>query len=265
MTQILLVGCGNMGGALLAGWCRMGDASLQITVINRSKPELPSGMAYHSSIDALAADYAPDAIILAVKPQQLDDVLPGLRARFGKTSPLYISVAAGKTLAYFAQQLGSDNVVRAMPNTPSMIGKGITVMCAPTTLPQAARQLSHSLLAAVGDVSWLADETLMDAASAVSGCGPAYLFWFIDCLAKAGVQAGLDEGTALQLAKKTIEGAALLVNKSSDSPEQLRRNVTSPGGITQAALAVLMRENGLEALLKEAVQAASTRSKEMKS
>jgi predicted dinucleotide-binding enzyme len=149
MTQILLVGCGNMGGALLAGWCRMGDASLQITVINRSKPELPSGMAYHSSIDALAADYAPDAIILAVKPQQLDDVLPGLRARFGKTSPLYISVAAGKTLAYFAQQLGSDNVVRAMPNTPSMIGKGITVMCAPTTLPQAARQLSHSLLAAL--------------------------------------------------------------------------------------------------------------------
>lgn len=263
---LLLVGCGKMGGALLRGWL---DGSL----VDRCfvvEPDPGAGaFAGHPGVtaveaaDRLPSDIKPDVVVLAVKPQTMGEILAPYR-RFADAGALILSIAAGKTLGYFAAKLGSlAPVVRAMPNTPAAIGRGIAVACANATVSAAQRELAERLLAAVGAVGWVNDEGLIDAVTAVSGSGPAYVFLLIECLAKAGVAAGLPEGLAIQLARETVAGAGELARRSSESASQLRENVTSPGGTTRAALDILMAKDGLEALLTRAVLAATRRSREL--
>ncbi|HXQ49561.1 MAG TPA: pyrroline-5-carboxylate reductase [Stellaceae bacterium] len=261
---ILLVGCGKMGGALLAGWRERKIAASYIVI----EPGTPSPSAHAREVTlladpaALAPDAVPQAIVFAVKPQSLDQVAPAYR-RFAAATP-FLSIAAGKTLAYFARQLGAQAaVVRAMPNTPAAIGRGIAVACASPRVDPAARGLCDRLLAAVGEVAWVEDEGLLDAVTAVSGSGPAYVFLLIECLAQAGVEAGLPQALALQLARATVAGAGELARQSSESAASLREAVTSPGGTTRAALDVLMAADGLEPLLRKAVAAATRRSREL--
>ena len=260
---ILLVGCGKMGGALLAGW-RERSVAQQFVVVEPAMPAGASspGVTVHAGPASLPQDLAPAAIVFAVKPQSLAAVAPAYR-RFAGAAP-FLSIAAGKTLAFFARALGpSAAVVRAMPNTPAAIGRGIAVACASRTVDAASRALCDRLLAAVGEVAWVEDEALLDAVTAVSGSGPAYVFLLIEGLAKAGVEAGLPEPLAVQLARATVAGSGELARQSSESAAALRQAVTSPGGTTRAALDVLMAKDGLETLLVKAVAAATRRSREL--
>lgn len=262
---ILLIGCGKMGGALLAGWRERRIAPRFIVVEPADiSAALPSPeVTHHRSPNAVPADLAPAAIVLAVKPQSLDEVLPPYRG-FAQRGIPFLSIAAGKTLGYFARQLGTDAaVVRSMPNTPAAIGRGIAVACANPQVSDAARGLCDRLLAAVGEVAWVEDEGLLDAVTALSGSGPAYVFLLIECLAKAGVEAGLPEKLAQRLALATVAGAGELARVAPEPPATLRENVTSPGGTTRAALDVLMAPDGLERLLVKAVAAATRRSREL--
>ena len=260
---ILLVGCGKMGGALLTGWRARAIAKSYVVV----EPAIPAGLraaeiVVHADPAQLAADLAPAAIVFAVKPQSLDEVAPHYR-RFAGTAP-FLSIAAGKTIGYFQRQLGpAAAIVRAMPNTPAAIGRGIAVLCANAATDAAARALCGALLAAVGETAWVEDEGLIDAVTAVSGSGPAYVFLLIECLAAAGVEAGLPEDLAMQLARATVAGAGELARQAPESVRQLREAVTSPGGTTRAALDVLMAPDGLEPLRKKAVAAAARRSREL--
>lgn len=262
---LLLVGCGKMGGALLSGWLEQGLA--QRVAVVEPGPGVARflgrpGIALMASADALAADFAPTVIVLAVKPQAMAEVLPAYR-RFA-AGALFLSIAAGKTLASFARMLGPQAaVVRAMPNTPAAIGRGITVACANARVSPAQRVLAERLLAAVGEMAWIADETLIDAVTAVSGSGPAYVFLLIECLAEAGVAAGLPADLAARLARATVAGSGELARLSAEDAAALREAVTSPGGTTRAALDVLMAADGLEPLLRRAVLAAARRSREL--
>jgi pyrroline-5-carboxylate reductase len=261
---ILLVGCGKMGGALLAGWRerRIAQSYIVIEPGTASPSALAPEVALLTDPANLAPDAAPQAIVFAVKPQALDVVAPAYR-RFAAAAP-FLSIAAGKTLGYFARQLGGQAaVVRAMPNTPAAIGRGIAVACAGPHVDAAQRDLCDRLLASVGEVAWVEDEGLLDAVTAVSGSGPAYVFLLIECLAAAGIEAGLPAPLALQLARATVAGAGELARQSGDSAATLREAVTSPGGTTRAALDVLMAADGLEPLLKKAVAAAARRSREL--
>jgi pyrroline-5-carboxylate reductase len=184
--------------------------------------------------------------------------------RFVGPQTLFLSIAAGKTLGFFGRVLGPEAaLVRAMPNTPAAIGRGIAVACANPVATPAQRALAERLLAAVGEVGWVEDERLIDAVTALSGSGPAYVFLLIECLAKAGVAAGLPAAFAARLARATVAGAGELAQRSGESAAQLRENVTSPGGTTRAALDVLMAPDGLEPLLTRAVLAAAKRSREL--
>jgi pyrroline-5-carboxylate reductase len=260
---ILLVGCGKMGGALLTGWRERGIAKSYVVV----EPAMPAALraaevAVHADPKELPADLAPAAIVFAVKPQSLDDVAPHYR-RFAGAAP-FLSICAGKTIAYFARRLGPDAaIVRAMPNTPAAIGRGIAVLCANAAASAAARALCGELLAAVGEIAWVEDEGLIDAVTAVSGSGPAYVFLLIECMAAAGVEAGLPAGLAMQLARATVAGSGELARRAPESAAQLREAVTSPGGTTRAALDVLMAKDGLEPLMKKAIAAATRRSREL--
>jgi pyrroline-5-carboxylate reductase len=265
LPALLLVGCGKMGGALLAGWLERALARRYIVIepgqggaAFAARP----GVEVLASPDALPADFHPAVIVLAVKPQIMAEVLPAYR-RFAQDA-LFLSIAAGKTLGFFARALGEGAaVVRAMPNTPAAIGRGIAVACASPAVSAAQRAVAERLLAAVGEVGWVADESLLDAVTAVSGSGPAYVFLLIECLAKAGIEAGLPPDLAERLARATVAGAGELARLSPESAAQLRENVTSPGGTTRAALDVLMAGDGLEPLLKRAVLAAAQRSREL--
>jgi pyrroline-5-carboxylate reductase len=260
MTQVLLIGCGRMGGSLLKGWRESGIVDEAI-VVDPALPSLPG-----TTVVATLAEVAgplPMTILLAVKPQMLDAVLPGLKARL-PDGALVISIAAGKGLSYFADRLGpSVAVVRTMPNTPAAIGRGITVCCAGATVSPAQRETTDMLLAAVGQVTWTDDESLMHAVTAVSGSGPAYVFLLIEALQAAGEAAGLPSDLAAQLARQTVAGSGELAHQSADDPAKLRQDVTSPGGTTAAALSVLMADDGLSALMKRAVAAATARSEEL--
>lgn len=263
---LLLVGCGKMGGALLSGWVERSLAG-RIVVVEPGPGAAGfagrRGVELLAAPDAIAADLRPSVIVLAVKPQAMAEVLPPYR-RFAAAGALFLSIAAGKTLGFFARAFGDQAaVVRAMPNTPASIGRGIAVACANPRVATAQRALAERLLAAVGEVGWVEDEALLDAVTAVSGSGPAYVFLLIECLAKAGVAAGLPEALALQLARATVAGAGELARLSPESAERLRENVTSPGGTTRAALDVLMAADGLEPLLRRAVLAAAKRSREL--
>lgn len=260
MTRILLVGCGKMGGALLQGWLDRGVAAADIMVVEPAAPSLPVTVVTDSA--AVPPDFAPNLVVLAVKPQVMAQVLPPYR-RYAETAT-FLSIAAGKPLSFFQAVLGEQAaIVRAMPNTPAAVRRGITVACASPRVTAEAREACQALLEAVGEVAWIEDEHLMDAVTAVSGSGPAYVFLLAECLAKAGVAAGLPEALATQLARATVSGAGELLRQSSEPADVLRRNVTSPGGTTAAALDVLMAPSALQPLLTEAVAAATRRGREL--
>jgi pyrroline-5-carboxylate reductase len=211
-----------------------------------------------------AAETAPDALVLAVKPQMLDAAAPSIQPFIGPDT-VVISILAGKRVADLSARLPEARaIVRAMPNTPASVGRGVTGAFANPRTSQAQRALAHALLAAVGGVEWVADEALIDAVTAVSGSGPAYVFHLVESLAAAGAAAGLPDDVSLRLARATVEGAGELLHRGPEvSARTLRENVTSPGGTTAAALAVLMAEDGLKALMTRAVAAAKRRAGEL--
>jgi pyrroline-5-carboxylate reductase len=264
---LVLVGCGQMGSAMLRGWLAR-EAAARFVVIEPAGPPAifaaAERVAWHRSADELAGEMAPDAVVFAVKPQILDAVLPDYR-RWVRPQTLFLSIVAGKTIAGIAGHLGAASIIRTMPNTPAAIGRAITVACANSAVQPAQRRLCEALLAAIGDSAWVADEALLDPVTAVSGSGPAYVFLLIEALAAAGERVGLPAELALRLARETVAGAGELARLSPEPPARLRENVTSPGGTTRAALDVLMAPDGLAPLLERAVAAATARSRELAS
>jgi pyrroline-5-carboxylate reductase len=220
---------------------------------------------WHRIADELPPGLTPEAVVFAVKPQVMDDVLPAYR-RWAGPRTLFMSIAAGKTIGGIARHLGREAaIIRCMPNTPAAIGRAITVACPNPRVGAAQRALCEALLAAIGESAWVEDEALMDAVTAVSGSGPAYVFLLAECLAEAGRAAGLDDDLARRLARATVAGAGELLRRSDLSPQELREKVTSPKGTTAAALEVLMGKDGMQDLLTRAVAAAAKRSKELSS
>lgn len=265
---LLLVGAGKMGGALLEGWLRQG---LDPATVFIQDPAPAPEVLNHAARHAIAAGTAPDlpappsVIVVAVKPDLVTKLLPELEPMIGQGTVI-LSVAAGRTLESLARALPSGTpIVRAMPNTAAAVGRSMTVACANAAVTAAQAAECTALLEAVGDVIWLDDETLLDAVTAVSGSGPAYVFLLAECLAEAGRAAGLDAELAQRLARATVEGAGALLRQSDLSPRELREKVTSPRGTTAAALEVLMGKDGVQDLLSRAVAAAAKRSKEMSS
>lgn len=264
--RLLLVGCGKMGGALLSGWLARGIADA-VDVVEPSWQQLPGSLTDDARVrlrhpdDAWNADQPPDAVVLAVKPQVMAAVAPtyGPLAAGGA---LVLSIAAGKTIDWFRRHLGGEaRIVRAMPNTPAAIAKGITVLAAGPEVDDRGRQLAEQLMRAVGPVEWVADEAAMDAVTALSGGGPAYVFLLIETLAAAGTAAGLDPDLAMRLARQTVIGSGALAEAAAEDAATLRRNVTSPGGTTAEALRILMAEEGLQPLFDRAIAAAAARSR----
>jgi pyrroline-5-carboxylate reductase len=264
---LILVGCGKMGTAMLHGWSAAKVASRFLVVEpTGGPPDLDSAesIAWFAAAEELPGDLRPDAVVFAVKPQIVDDVVPAYR-RWVSPAALFLSIVAGKTLTGLARHLGAAAIVRTMPNTPAAIGRGITVACASPYVTAEQRQLCDKLLAAIGESAWVEDEALLDPVTAVSGSGPAYVFLLIEALARAGEAEGLPAELALRLARSTVAGSGELARVSPETPAQLRENVTSPGGTTRAALDVLMAPDGLPALIRRAVAAASIRSQELAS
>jgi pyrroline-5-carboxylate reductase len=262
--SLVLVGAGKMGGALLDGWLRAGLDPAKIAVIEpHPAPPIAALPARGVRLNPGAAALAnAAAVVIAVKPQSADQVMPVIAPMAGAAT-LVVSIMAGRTLQFLARSLpNAGALVRAMPNMPASIGRGITV-AVPLHASAAQRDLAHRLLAATGSVDWVADETLMDAVTAVSGSGPAYVFLLAEALAQAGVAAGLPQALADKLARETVAGSGELLHRSALAAATLRENVTSPGGTTAAALDVLMRDDGLARLLKKAVAAATERSRKL--
>jgi pyrroline-5-carboxylate reductase len=258
--RILLLGGGNMGAAMLAGWLDKGVDPARVTVVDPRVGEALRPLVEERGVTH--AEQVPgeifDVVVLAVKPQMMGEALVPLRAALAETA-IIISVAAGTTVASIEAAIGERPVVRAMPNTPALIGRGITGAFANSRVDEAGRALADGLLAASGPVEWVDSEGLIDAVTGVSGSGPAYVFHLAECLAEAGVAAGLPADLAMRLARHTVAGAGELMIRSAETPEKLRRNVTSPNGTTQAALDVLMAEDGLAPLMRRAVLAARDR------
>jgi pyrroline-5-carboxylate reductase len=271
---LLLVGCGKMGGALLGGWLARGLPAEAITIIEPLGLErgahAPLGYAgaYPRVLrgpDELESDTRPALVLVAIKPQQMAAAMPDYR-RFAAAGSAFLSVAAGTTIATLTEILGAETaILRAMPNTPAAVGMGITVVCANDRASEVQRFAAEELLSAVGVVEWVAEEPLLDAVTAVSGSGPAYVFLLIECLGEAGVAEGLPPALARRLARETVAGAGALIHRSAETAGRLRENVTSPGGTTLAALQILMAEDGLQGLIGRAVAAAARRSRELAS
>ncbi len=261
---LVLVGAGKMGGALLEGWLRLGLDPNNVAVFEpQPSPQIAALAARGVKLNPPAPAVAnAAAVVIAVKPQVAAQVVPELAPTVG-ASTVVVSIMAGRTLQFLSGALKSAKaIVRAMPNTPAAIGRGITVAVAHHASP-AQRELAHILLAAIGVVEWIEDEALMDAVTAVSGSGPAYVFLLAEVLAQAGAAAGLPPALAAKLARDTVAGAGELLHQSALDAAALRENVTSPGGTTAAALAVLMGERGLAPLMNKAVAAATERSRQL--
>lgn len=258
---LVLLGCGKMGSAMLAGWLDGGLPPTSVWVIDPNPSAWLQGTGVHLNA---GLPESPAVVLVAVKPQMMGDALPAIAA-LGNGETLFLSVAAGTPIATFEAALGAETpIVRAMPNTPAAVGRGITAIIGNTHASAAQLDLAESLLGAVGQVVRLEDEGQMDAVTAVSGSGPAYVFHLIETLAAAGEAQGLAPDLAMTLAKATVGGAGVLAETAQESPTQLRVNVTSPNGTTQAALEVLMNEtDGFPALLTRAVKAAADRSREL--
>lgn len=268
--RLLVVGFGNMGQALVNGWLAHGREARTISVVD-PQPEACAaattlGIVASSEWPADANERAdvPDVVVLAVKPPLVEDALQHYQELAAGTA--FLSVAAGKTIARLAAVLGPEAaIVRAMPNTPAAIGHGVTALCANDRVSPEQRALCTALMAAVGSVEWLDDERLMDVVTALSGSGPAYVLLLIECLAEAGRELGLEPEVAARLAVSTVAGTGLYAEQSDADTAELRRQVTSPGGTTAAALEVLMSDGQLSELMGRAVRAAVKRSRELSS
>lgn len=260
---LVLLGCGKMGSAMLAGWLDGGVPATSVWVLDPFPSDWLTNTGVH--VNAGVPD-DPAIALIAVKPQMMGDALPSMQA-LGNAQTLFVSVAAGTTIAKFEEVLGAQTpIVRAMPNTPAAIGRGISAIVGNTYATQAHLALADALLSAVGQVVHLENEGQIDAVTGVSGSGPAYVFHLIETLAAAGVAQGLPAQMAMRLAKATVAGAGALAEAADEDPSQLRVNVTSPNGTTQAALEVLMNpKDGFPPLVARAVKAATDRSKELAS
>ena len=266
--NILLVGCGKMGGAMLRGWLARGVATNQVRIV---EPFADAVAALRQELSVtvvpdaaeIGSDFSPDIVVFAVKPQGMDDIVPSY-ADYAANGAAILSIAAGRPISYFEAHLGGGaSIVRTMPNTPAAVGRGITAACANAHVSVGQRAACESLLEAVGEVVWVDDEALIDPVTAVSGSGPAYVFLLIECLAQAGEAQGLPADIAARLARATVAGSGELARQSQESAATLRQNVTSPGGTTAAALDVLMADDGLLPLMNRAIEAATRRSREL--
>jgi len=260
-SGLVLLGCGKMGSALLEGWLAQGIKAQAVHVIDPNPSDwlLAQGVHVNAALPA-----APALVLIAVKPQMMGDALPRLQG-FGAET-VYLSIAAGTPIVAFEAAFGpSARIIRSMPNTPAAIGMGITAIVGNAQTRDRDLDLAEALLRAVGEVVRLNDEEEIDAVTGVSGSGPAYVFHLIETMAAAGVAQGLSADLAMKLAKATVAGAGQLAMQAEDAPAQLRINVTSPNGTTQAALEVLMDEDrGFPKLVGEAVAAATNRGKELR-
>jgi len=258
---LVLVGAGKMGGAMLQGWLALGLDPKKIAIVEpRPSGDIAALAARGVRINPAAVQDAR-VMVIAIKPQDATSVVPALKPLAGAET-LVVSIMAGKTLRFLQSALPCS-IVRAMPNTPAAIGRGITVAVPNASVTAEQRALADILLGAVGAVEWVADEALLDAVTAVSGSGPAYVFLLADSLALAGISAGLPGDLAYRLARETIAGSGELLHQSPLDLETLRQNVTSPGGTTEAALRVLMAKDGLDSLMGKAIAAAVRRSREL--
>ncbi len=258
---LVLLGCGKMGSAMLKGWLERGLPREAVFVMDPNPSEWLKGTGVHINAEV---PEQPAIVLVAVKPQVMGAALPSAKS-YGGGGTLFISVAAGTSIATFETMLGEGTpIVRAMPNTPAAVGRGITALIGNAHVDETKLAQAEALLQAVGQTVRLEHEGQMDAVTGVSGSGPAYVFHMIETLAAAGVARGLSDELAMQLAKATVAGAGALAEAADEDPSQLRVNVTSPNGTTQAALEVLMDENaGFPPLLKRAVEAAAKRSEEL--
>jgi pyrroline-5-carboxylate reductase len=268
-APLLLVGAGNMGLAMLAGWIENGLSPAQVIVQDPAPPPASQdflakhGIVAQASVAGLATP--PAVVVMAVKPQIMAEVLPAVAPLVGPGT-VVLSIAAGRTIASFEAALPPRSaVVRAMPNTPASIGRGITVCVGNANMTPEQKSLCDSLLAAVGAVGWVDKEGDIDAVTAVSGSGPAYVFYLAECMTAAGIAAGLTPELSGKLARWTVAGAGELLHRSDLGADQLRKNVTSPNGTTYAALQVLMADDGLKPLMEKAIAAATKRSQELAS
>lgn len=268
--KLVLVGAGKMGGAMLEGWLAGGLKASDVVVQDPAPPpEIAALLEKHSitrneTLNADDFDRPPAVILMAVKPQIMDDIFPSVAPLAGPDT-VTLSIAAGKTIESFERQLAPERaVVRTIPNTPAAVGRGITACVGNAHATAKHRDVCTALLSAIGEVGWVDDESLIDVATAVSGSGPAYVFLLAECLAKAGAAAGLDKALAARLAEATVAGAGELMRQSDLPPATLRENVTSPNGTTYAALQVLMADaDGMGPLMQRAVDAATKRSREL--
>jgi pyrroline-5-carboxylate reductase len=262
---LVLVGAGKMGGAMLEGWLRLGLDPAKVAVIEPApSPEVKElarrGLSLNPAVNMVRE---PAAVVIAVKPQNAAEAVPWLAPVVG-AGTVVLSIMAGKTLDFLEDALPPGAaIVRSMPNTPASIGRGITVAVPNRSVTPAQRELADKLLAATGAVEWVEDEDLLDPVTAVSGSGPAYVFLLAESLARAGAAAGLPPDLAARLAYATVAGSGELLHRSEIDAATLRQNVTSPGGTTAAALDVLMSDDGLDRLMREAVAAATRRAREL--
>lgn len=261
---VMLVGAGKMGMALARGWLNAGLPSGNLVLVDPAPGVAAQELAedYGIVIHPEAIGLQPNVLVLAVKPQIIGAVMAGLQPIMGPQT-LVLSIAAGISIATLSAGLGTGRVVRTMPNTPAQIGKGITGVVAGPDIEAKDRAAVDALLAAAGQVAWFDAEADLDAVTAVSGSGPAYVFNLVEALAAAGVTQGLPEHVAMQLARQTVVGSAALLEADSAPASVLRQNVTSPNGTTAAALDVLMAADGLAPLMARAVDAARQRSEEL--
>ncbi len=262
LPPILLLGGGRMGAAMLAGWRKQGLApSVVIDPAPGAAALAGGGVQVVTAADAVPEGFAPAVIVLAVKPQMAADAVPGI-ARFAG-SALVVSIMAGRTIAGVQGLSGAQSVVRAMPNTPAAIGRGFTAAFAAPAVTAAQRTLCETLLTAIGEVAWVDSESQIDAVTAVSGGGPAYVFLLTELLAAAAIEQGLPPDLARRMARATVSGSGALLDATDDDPAAMRRAVTSPAGTTERALAVLMAPESWPAAMSQAIAAATARSREL--
>ena len=261
---LVLVGAGKMGSAMLDGWLARGLDPKKIIVIEPQPVKAVKALARRGvKLNPKDKVGVASAIVIAVKPQSAPEAVPPL-ARYVDKTTLVLSIMAGRTIGFLEKSLPTGtSIVRAMPNTPAAIGRGISVAVANAKISMRQRKQASDLLAAIGKVEWVGDETLMDAVTALSGSGPAYIFLLAECMARAGVAAGLPKELATRLARETVAGSAELLHRSDLDAATLRQNVTSPGGTTAAALEVLMGPGGFDQLLTQAMAVATRRSRDL--
>lgn len=263
INKILLIGAGKMGGALVSGWLSNGLSPAQIMVLDPfpSSEVEALDLVLNPSIDAIVAAQ-PEIIVLAVKPQIAADILSDIAPTLPASS-LVLSIMAGLSLDRLETLTGVKSIVRTMPNTPASLGVGASVLIASASVSELQKKLAEGLMTAVGSTAWIDNEVLMDAVTAISGSGPAYVFHFVEALAKAGETLGLDSALSMRLARQTVAGAGQMLSAFDQSATELRENVTSPNGTTQAALEVLMQPEALTLLLEKTTAAAAQRSREL--